>query len=310
MKLLNSVVCILLITSLFSCATGMRASYPEPEIDETLKVEYPQYRIDARIKKIAILGIGEGSGEITEAIASLLHRDSNIKVVELGTLEFVMRDKFKEYGTEFTSVELQNIARTLQIDHILLFEEKLSPLKDYMVGGKADEEISLKIIDTLNGEVIFQAMSIFGITFKDPRPYGYGYFRPLTQQNINFLRNISYIAIAFQLNYALGKVSTGIIPDTANDTLIGMIFLDSPADKAGLQKGDKILEINGTKTSKWSDIRDYFTTIKQGESIKIKIEREEEPFELELTFPIIPLTQKTKEPAPPIQEEKTPKLDN
>ncbi|WP_449403880.1 PDZ domain-containing protein [Exiguobacterium artemiae] len=42
------------------------------------------------------------------------------------------------------------------------------------------------------------------------------------------------------------------------DSVIGTVQKGSPADKAGLVEGDRIVSVNGTETDKWTDLRAGF----------------------------------------------------
>ena len=48
---------------------------------------------------------------------------------------------------------------------------------------------------------------------------------------------------------------------------------NSQADKAGLQKGDKIMSINGEKVSSSADVKKIVTNSKAGDKLKFVVER-------------------------------------
>ena len=52
------------------------------------------------------------------------------------------------------------------------------------------------------------------------------------------------------------------------------IFPKSPAHKAGLQKGDKILYINGERLRKGSELKQKISQMNPGDKIRIKISRD------------------------------------
>jgi len=97
----------------------------------------------------------------------------------------------------------------LQIDHILLFEDNVSPHRDYQYGGRAIVTINLKIVDTLNGEVIYQAADSVGVNLEDPRKYGYAGHNELPPAWIDGLRRGCLGSLKHELSYAMGGYSLG-----------------------------------------------------------------------------------------------------
>ena len=67
------------------------------------------------------------------------------------------------------------------------------------------------------------------------------------------------------------------VSDTETTTTIGYVVKDSPAEKVGLQPGDKILEVDGKPVSRFGGIGDSVTwriVRSEGENIPIKVERD------------------------------------
>ncbi len=67
------------------------------------------------------------------------------------------------------------------------------------------------------------------------------------------------------------------ISESDTTTVIGFVHPDSPAEKAGLQAGDKILEVDGSPVKKWSGIGDAVTwriVSSVGETVSVKVERD------------------------------------
>lgn len=59
---------------------------------------------------------------------------------------------------------------------------------------------------------------------------------------------------------------------------------NSPADKAGLQKGDKIMSIDGDSVKTSSDVKSKVTESKAGDKLKFEIERNGETKTISVTI--------------------------
>jgi len=65
------------------------------------------------------------------------------------------------------------------------------------------------------------------------------------------------------------------LPTPVSGTTIGSVSPGSPAEKAGLQEGDKILEINGQKTAEWSEVSELIKN-SDGQQVVLLIKRQGE----------------------------------
>jgi serine protease Do len=70
--------------------------------------------------------------------------------------------------------------------------------------------------------------------------------------------------------------------------LVGDIVEDSPADKAGLQRGDIIVEVQGKKIDDPNQIRNMVAGIEPGQEIEMKIIRENKPVTKNVTVSELP----------------------
>lgn len=70
--------------------------------------------------------------------------------------------------------------------------------------------------------------------------------------------------------------------------LVGDIVENSPADKAGLQRGDVIVEVRGKKIDDPNQIRNMVAGIEPGQEIEMKIIRENKPITKNLTVSELP----------------------
>jgi len=296
MRILKISIVLLVIGLLISCSSGkeeVRKQGPKEEVPKQLQPEhdkvyarYPKYRIDDKIQKICIIGSGDGQNEVTYFFTKYFITNTNVKVVEAGNLQAILGGKIIEYGTGLSFSDSQALSQMLQIDHILLFEEKVSPHRDYQFGGKGFVTINLKIVNTLNGEVLFQSFGSIGLLMKDPR--GYGYRKGNTEMPTNVVRSLRSACLygmVYELSYAMGDFTVGIYPKHGGN-IIGVTIVNSVADRAGVKIGDKIVEVNGKTIELQSDIPRK--GIKQGDDVKIKVERESKIIELNGKIPIIP----------------------
>jgi regulator of sigma E protease len=82
------------------------------------------------------------------------------------------------------------------------------------------------------------------------------------------------LALAFAfLVWGIGRPMS----EADSTTVIGHVFQDSPAEKAGLKPGDKILEVDGEPVSKFTGIGDSVTwrvVRSEGETIPVRVERD------------------------------------
>ena len=124
-----------------------KSAYPMPMPVRSMAI-YPKFRIDNKIAKVSIIGTGTGQNEISTYLTKFITETTSIKVVEPGNLKSILGGRIIEYRTGLTGTESQIIAQMLQIDHIILFEEKISPHEDYKYGGPAYDQINLKIMNS------------------------------------------------------------------------------------------------------------------------------------------------------------------
>lgn len=101
---------------------------------------------------------------------------------------------------------------------------------------------------------------------------------------------------SFLLAIAFAVVVWGIgrpVSESEATTVIGYVIPDSPAEKAGLQAGDKILEVDGKPVTRFggmgSDSVTWRIVRSEGETIPVKVERDGK----EMTFSPKPIVPKT-----------------
>jgi hypothetical protein len=271
---------------LFSQEPSAFARRQVPTTLEPLVAAAPSYRIDDQIRRISIVGSGPGSGEIESGLTRLFMDRTDITVIEPANLRSVMAGRAIEYRTGIAPEDAQTLSRMLQIDHIVLFDVEMAPHSAYKFGGRSYARISLKIVDTRNGEVLLQLMRNVGIHIEDPRKYGYTHN---LERDAPELRNGAMRSLVYELRYALGDVAVGWHGKTGTNVLT-YVLVGSAADTAGLQAGDIIVGINDAKVSSEREIAAFFGRgkNKQGDEIVVKIERDGKTMERRMKFPLIP----------------------
>ncbi len=106
---------------------------------------------------------------------------------------------------------------------------------------------------------------------KEPQPWEFR-SKPIWQRMIVLsagvvMNVVLAIAVFWGLIYHNGKIVHPV-------TEIGYVSVNSPAQRAGLQQGDKILAVNGTSVTYWEDIDNLIYAENFGENIVISILRD------------------------------------
>ncbi len=98
------------------------------------------------------------------------------------------------------------------------------------------------------------------------------------------LFNLLFAVFLFVFMFSLAG-----LPEPVDTTTIGQIAAGSAAEKAGLQVGDRIVAINGQKTTSWMEVSEAIKN-SGGKSVTLKIERKGR----ELTITATPTMEKVK----------------
>lgn len=86
--------------------------------------------------------------------------------------------------------------------------------------------------------------------------------------------NLLFAVFLFFLIFSI----TGL-PEPVEGTKIGQVSVDSPAEKAGVKKGDIILSINGETTETWKEVSDLIAA-SAGKPVTLALQRGQEKLEV------------------------------
>jgi len=172
---------------------------------------------------------------------------------------------------------------------ILKLKQRLNG--NYKYGGRLSVQIALKIVDTRNGNIIYQLTKVWAMTYPTADRF---YWQPQPSADLyHVLSNL----VTFELSNALGIAHTGLsFKRDTTDAVIYGAFSGSPGERAGIREGDKLVEFNAISIHSYADFNNAWKTtpIKQGETVKAKIERDGEVLEVEVKFPFIPFAPEKK----------------
>ena len=290
-KICLTVICLLFFVSLISCQSRIERAQSQIKYD-TIHATYPKHRIDNLIKKICIIGTGEGVGHISSRLTELIMKSpSNIEVVEPGNLDAVIGGRILEYKAGLTRDEALALSQLVQVDHVLYFEAKTSPYADYKHGGSLSMRIALKIVNTRTGNITYQLTKIWSKTY--PPANRFFWTRVPTVDLYHATSNL----VAFEVSNAFGMARDGLLcKRDKSGAVIWTTLSGSPGEIAGIREGDKLVEFNGVRIRSFTDFKNFWKTtpVKQGETVKAKIERDGEILEVELKFPFIPFAPEKK----------------
>jgi len=264
-RICSTVIFLLFFVGLVSCQSRLERAQSQIKRD-TIHATYPKHRIDNLIKKICIIGTGEGVDHISSRLTEQIMRSpSNIEVVEPGNLDAIIGGRILEYKAGLTRDEALALSQLVQVDHMLYFDAKTTPYRDYKYGGSVSVRIALKIVDTRNGNITYQLTKVWSMTYP---PADRFFWAPVPDADLyHALSNL----VSFDLSNAIGLAQDGIAfkRDTAG-AVVWATFIGSPGERAGIREGDKLVEYNGIPIRSFTDARNFWRTtpVKQGETVK------------------------------------------
>lgn len=119
---------------------------------------------------------------------------------------------------------------------------------------------------------------------QEPQPWEYR-AKPIWQRMIvisaGVIMNVMLaIGIFWGINYVQGK-------SVWNTTQVGYVMEGSPAEKAGLIGGDKIVSINNVPMANWDDIRNHIYIENLGEDLTLTLERNGQEIRIRAPYDLI-----------------------
>ena len=102
---------------------------------------------------------------------------------------------------------------------------------------------------------------------------------------VEYLANEKEIESKLEKPRGSKKPYLGVSTDeTAEGVIVTGIGKDTPAEKAGLKKGDVVSSVDGKRTDTYRDFTAALNAHKPGDKVKLKIQRGEETKEIEVTL--------------------------
>ena len=122
---------------------------------------------------------------------------------------------------------------------------------------------------------------------KEPQPWEFR-SKPIWQRIVVlsagvFMNILLAVAIFWGVIYFRGKVVHPV-------TELGFVEENSPAQKAGLREGDKIISVNGKSVESWEDVENDIFAGSMGEDARLRIDRNGQPADISIKASLIPQT--------------------
>jgi len=111
-------------------------------------------------------------------------------------------------------------------------------------------------------------------------PNGFSHRTPLEKIRVAFagpFMNFVLAALIFVYSYAFIGV-----PQTNDEPVIGRVMKGNPAESAGILAGDRVLAVNGTEISTWTEFTRQLARSTAGEPLTLEIIRDQKPLEIQV----------------------------
>lgn len=232
-------------------------------------------RIVAPLQRLAVLPLGEtdpGAASWLDLTLNFLRsRHPQMVLVEREDLQSLSREVDIQYSGRVDDATVVRIGKLAGADSLLLYRMLLSG------PGKAiSATLELRVVQVESGTMPFRqtttAISALPLTVR---------VKGADDQEPGIRRLVIEYATAYglaALMAAFGDNALGIVPDQADShsgiTLLG--FLEgSPAVRAGLQVGDRIVQVNQRRVNNWTDplpVPARVSVDRDGERVEITVD--------------------------------------
>lgn len=205
---------------------------------------------------VQMAGLGEDEDELTPGMPIAVEQDASGKVVKINTSKKVQLPN---------GVPLELTAHDL-VDALTL--------SGYVNG----DESQVQTFQVDHDAIIIQAD---GTELRiAPRDVQFQSAKLWQRMLTNFAGPMNNFILALVLFIIAVFMQGGVAVQDTNQ--IGAVSADSPAAAAGLQEGDHILSIDGTKIATWADLTTAIGS-KEGKAMEMEVQRGSETFTKELT---------------------------
>lgn len=274
---------------LSGCATTQKKIYPSVTnfIGSSDFIKY---------KRIAVLPFSDApyspqSGQIVQGLASQILAQAGFDVVERTRLIDILKEQKMSASGLFDTSQQIELGKLLGVKAIAVGEvgqymtqqrktdTTYFPWTNWYTGQttyipiqgqqwmESYVSLSLRILDVETGTLVYSGSG----------QYNQGLTNPPQQL-------AEYILGEIIMKWIISPGMCGFATDPMDHTVVRKVFSNSPAEKAGLKKEDKILKINNRNVSKnlspfeWSSI----TWGKPGEKMILEVERNSENLKFEI----------------------------
>lgn len=283
---IHSLLIIFFVFTVASCAT---ISEVPPSQFDPIYASYPKYRIDDVVKKVILIPDGELSNSLQSTVKEFFVRELETEVIEPDNLQSVIGGAILGYNSGITQEQAQAISQILHVDHVVFYKTIPPAHESYKFGGRVVARIDFKIVDPIDGKIVFSSHSQFVNKVVDPRKYGYAYNTELLEDQKVVVLGYAFDILSYQLRYTFGKASSGW--GLSGDLTVLNVFLEGPAFNAGIRRGDRIVEYDSIPVNSIAELRHnpHIKDPEQGKTKQVKVRRNNKILEFNLEYPVIPL---------------------
>lgn len=218
--------------------------------------------INAKVNRLAILPLSDTSGYALPTILDLVlnilrNRHQDLVLVERD-LRPVLTEVTLQYSGRVSDESTVRVGRLAGADTLLVY--KMGPFSESAVssvvnsGGVISGTVEVKLMSVEKGTLLFRQQAMGSSFLPAPGP-GRSWPSTTLQTAHRNAVNIAGGYALVALLAAFGDNSLGIVPNiTSGGAEIYGILDASPAQRAGIMKGDRVLAVNGQDISSWTTL--------------------------------------------------------